>query len=135
LGAVPESLQRSCAFVDAPSGSAERRLCAAADFALLLNDEPQDVLPIRKAQRYAAVPIVKAAGAALDAVVDCDAQLETGTGLLFASSAEIVSTVQRALAAYREPGWPRLQRRVALLDLGWDRVAHRYQKLYRQLQR
>jgi starch synthase len=135
LGAVPESLQRSCAFVDAPSGSAERRLCAAADFALLLNDDPQDVLPIRKAQRYAAVPIAKAAGAALDAVVDCDAQLETGTGFLFASSSEIVGTVQRALAAYREPSWPRLQRRVASLDLGWDRVAHRYQKLYRQLQK
>jgi starch synthase len=135
LGAVPESLQRTCALVDAPSGAAERRLCAAADFALLLNDDPQDVLLIRKAQRYAAVPIAKAAGAALDAVVDCDAQLETGTGFLFASTADIVSTVQRALAAYHEPSWPRLQRRVASLDLGWDRVAQRYQKLYRNLQR
>lgn len=133
LGAVPESLQRNCALVDAPSGSAERRLYAAADFVLLLNDNPQDVLPIRKAQRYAAVPIAKAAGVALDAVVDCDAQLETGTGFLFESTAEIVGTVQRALGAYRETSWPRLQRRVASLDLGWDRVAQRYQKLYRKL--
>jgi starch synthase len=144
IGPLPESAQRSCTVLDLktssgswamPGSAGERRLFAAADFVLFLDDGLLDALPLRRAQRYAAVPLVRAAGAARGAVVDCDAQLETGTGFLFESMAEVPGTVQRALAAYRGPSWPRLQRRVASLDLSWDRVAQRYQKLYRQLQR
>jgi len=132
---LPESVQRNCAVVSWRDSAFERKLYAAADFAVFTDNYPIDGLSIRKAQRYAAVPIARAAGAALDAIVDCDAQLETGTGFLFESMAQLAATVQRAISAYRSDGWPRLPRRVALLDLSWDRVAQRFQKLYRQLQK
>jgi starch synthase len=132
---LPESARQKAALKPSGNSATQRKLLAAADFVLCLSPYPGDALTVRTAQRYAAVPIAGAQGAAQDALVDCDAQLETGTGFLFENVGEVAATVQRALSAYRSPAWPRLQRRVAKLDLSWDRVAHRYQKLYRQLQK
>jgi starch synthase len=135
LDPLPQSAARKAALISKSTPAMERKLYAAADLVLCLTPYPGDGLSIRKAQRYAAIPIAQSQGAALDTIVDCDPQLETGTGFLFEGPADVEATVQRALVAYRSGAWPRLQRRVARLDLSWDRVAHRYQKLYRQLQK
>ena len=73
------------------------------------------------------------AGASLDAVVDADVALTTGTGFLAESAAPdaLVAALQRALAAYGTERWSVLRRRVMRLDLGWDRPARRYVQLYR----
>lgn len=114
--------------------TAVRRLCAAAD--LLIDPRPYDsaAFYVRCAQRYGALPVACAAGAFRDAVVDCDADLETGTGFLFGepTAADLVGATQRGLAAYRGPGWGALRQRVMRLDLSWDRGARRYLQIYRQ---
>ena len=45
---------------------------------------------------------------------------------------EMVGAVERAVAAYLSPAWPRLRRRAMRLDLSWDRAARRYAQVYRQ---
>jgi starch synthase len=111
-----------------------RRACAAADFVVSLRRYDPDALIARCAQRYGALPIACATGGTCDAVVDCDAQLETGTGFLFAdyAAAGVVGAVNRGIAAFRSPRFSGLRRRVMRLDLGWDRPARRYVQLYRQ---
>jgi starch synthase len=87
------------------------------------------------AQRYGAAPVVRATGGLKDTVVDCDAKLETGTGFSFVEddSQELVSAVERALAARSSPAWPRLVRRMMRLDRGWERAARQYEQLYKGL--
>lgn len=132
-GLLPASASGQAAVVDLSTSSGrERRVLAAADIVLCLDDG--DSCTPRRAQRYAAVPVACAFGACRDAIVDCDPELETGTGFLFEDWQQAPGAVQRALAACRQSSWARLQRRLARLDLSWERVAHRYQKLYRQLQ-
>jgi starch synthase len=111
------------------------RLLAAADFVLLPSRfEPCGLVQLY-AQRYGALPIAHATGGLVDTIVDCDAQLETGTGFLFekATATALVAATQRAIAATLSPRWPALRRRVMRLDLGWDRPARRYAQLYRSL--
>jgi starch synthase len=71
----------------------------------------------------------------MEAVVDADAALETGTGFLFdeATPAALAGAVSRGLAGFVSPRWSALRRRVMRLDLAWDRSARRYAQLYRQL--
>ena len=87
------------------------------------------------AQRYGAVPIALAAGGLVDAIVDADIELETGTGFLFdALEAEaLLGALSRAFSAYGNPGFARLRRRVMRLDVAWDRPARRYAQLYRKV--
>jgi starch synthase len=88
---------------------------------------------VRKAQRYGAAPVALARGAICDAVVDCDPDLETGTGFLYTepTSEALFGAVTRALAACRHPSWPRLTRRLLRLDLSWESPARRYLKVYK----
>jgi starch synthase len=113
-----------------------RRLHAAADIALVPSRHSPDAFNAKLAQRYGALPVAHAAGGLVDAVVDCDAELETGTGFLFdkPSGAALASATQRALTAYAsEAGWARLRRRTMRLDLAWDRPARRYAQVYRRV--
>jgi starch synthase len=111
-----------------------RRLLGAADFALSLDGAARTATILQAAQRYGAVPIALAHGASVDALVDCDAELETGTGFLFDKSeqASLVGATARALATYGSPGHARLRRRVMRLDVSWERAARRYAQLYRR---
>jgi starch synthase len=121
------------AFVRAASEDMVHRLFAAADLALVPSRfEPCGLVQLY-AQRYGALPVAHATGGLCDTVVDCDAQLETGTGFLFGdpTSTALVGAVQRAVAAFTSPRWPELRRRVMRLDLAWDRPARRYEQLYR----
>ncbi len=116
------------------SDAARRRLFSAADFALCLDAGAGTAASIQAAQRYGAVPIALGVGAAAEALVDCDAELETGTGFVFdvASGQALLGAASRALAAYGSPGHARLRRRVMRVDVSWDRVARRYAQLYRK---
>jgi starch synthase len=111
-----------------------RRACAAADIVLLPAVYESTGTLSRIAQRYGALPVARAVGAHLDTVVDCDAELETGTGILFddATPDALAGAVARGLAAYASPRWPALRRRVMRLDLSWDRPARRYVQVYKQ---
>lgn len=119
LGAVPEPIIH--------------RLFAAADLVLVPSRyEPCGLVQLY-AQRYGAVPVASRTGGLSDTIVDCDAELETGSGFLFdkPTAAALLGGVQRALAAMGSPRWGALRRRVMRLDLGWDRPARRYAHVYR----
>ena len=112
-----------------------RQLLAGADLALVLSAGGPGGHRQLFAQRYGAVPIAFAAGALVDAIVDADAELETGTGFLFDSldAESLTGALSRAFSAYGNPAFTRLRRRVMRLDLAWDRPARRYAQVYRKL--
>ncbi len=115
------------------SEAMSHRLLAAADGVLLPSRFEPCGLVQQYAQRYGAAPIAHAVGGLSDTIVDCDSQLETGTGFLFdePSVEALAAAVQRAVAAMRSPRWAALRRRMMRLDLSWERSARRYARLYR----
>lgn len=117
-------------FVDSPDATLQRRLLAGADVALCERGWSSGHSS-RIAQRYGAIPVAFDGAGAADAIVDCDAQLTTGTGFLYSepSVEGLLGGVQRALAATSTPGFNRLRRRVMKQDLGWERAARRYVQL------
>lgn len=115
--------------------AAFRRLLAGSDFVLTARRRVPSPLEELAAARYGALPIAFASGGTLDAVVDADAALETGTGFLYDELGEeaLLGAVRRALSAYTHPRFDALRRRVLRRDVGWDRPAHRYLQIYRQV--
>jgi starch synthase len=134
-GLASETPER-VALVDSLEPARLRQAYAAADFVLLAQRELPCGDAQMIAQRYGALPVAHATGGIVDTIVDCDEQLETGTGFLFDKLTQkgVLGAVERAIAAYRSPAWPRLVRRVMRLDLAWDRPARRYVQVYRQAQ-
>jgi starch synthase len=133
IAAGGEQHKERFALIEAPNDGQVHRAFAAADMVLTPSrHEPCGVTQL-VAQRYGALPVAHATGGILDTIVDADAALETGTGFLFdeLSPGGLIGALERALAAYASEGWPRLQRRVMRLDLGWDRPARRYLQIYR----
>jgi len=112
-----------------------RRLLAGVDFVLTARRRVPAPLEELAAARYGALPIALASGGTPDAVVDIDAELETGTGFLYDELGEeaVVGAVRRALSAYAHPRFEALRRRVLRRDVGWDRPARRYLQIYRQV--
>jgi len=112
-----------------------RQLLAGADLALVLSAGGPGGNRQLFAQRYGAVPIAFASGGLVDAIVDADAELETGTGFLFdvLEPEALLGALSRAFSAYGNPAFARLRRRVMRLDLAWDRPARRYVQVYRKL--
>ena len=121
------------AFLEQLDAEEERRLLAAADLFLSPLRYDRSASSVRKAQRYGAAPVALARGAVTDAVVDCDPELETGTGFLYSEPTPeaLFGAVTRALAASRHEAWPRLTRRLLRLDLSWESPARRYLKVYK----
>ncbi|MCS6902574.1 MAG: glycogen/starch synthase, partial [Myxococcales bacterium] len=123
------------AFRQAASEALVHRLFAGADVVLIPSRyEPCGLVQLY-AQRYGALPVAHAVGGLCDTIVDCDTELETGTGFLFsdASVVGLVGAAQRARAAYDSPRWRSLVRRVMRLDRGWERPTRRYEYVYRQI--
>ena len=86
--------------------------------------------------KYGTIPIVHAVGGLRDAVQDYDAQRETGTGFVFDKyeSQALLDAIDRGLAAYGDKKtWTALRRRAMAMDFSWERSAHAYDHLYRQL--
>jgi starch synthase len=121
------------AFSSDIDADAERRLLAAADLVLAPTRYDPSGSAVRKAQRYGAAPVALARGAVCDVIVDCDPELETGTGFLYSepTADELFGAVMRGLAAARSEAWPRLTRRMLRLDAGWESPARRYLKAYK----
>lgn len=121
------------AFVSTPDAALARRLHAAADIALVPSRREPCGTRQLIAMRYGALPVARATGGLTDTIVDIDAELTTGTGVLFDedSADALAGAVGRALAAYVSPHFPDLRRRMMRQDLGWDRPARRYLQIYR----
>jgi len=87
------------------------------------------------AQRYGTLPVARSTGAIQDFVIDCDAQLETGTGFLFDEdlSDALLSATQRAVSACMNADFDGLRRRVMRLDHSWERTGRVFALLYREL--
>jgi starch synthase len=122
-------------FVRAASETLVHRTFGAADLVLVPSRfEPCGLVQLY-AQRYGALPVARATGGIVDTVVDCDAQLETGTGFLFHEDSveALVGATQRGIAARATARWPALVRRVMRLDRGWERAARQYEQLFRSL--
>jgi len=121
------------AVVTEPTDSMVHRVLSAADIVLVPARKAVSENAHLRAQRYGALPVVSAV--LRDAVVDCDAALETGTGIVFEKTTApgLVGATQRAIAAHAHERFPLLRRRIMKLDLGWDRPARRHEQLYRTL--
>jgi starch synthase len=134
--AVAERHPGRFAFVPAASEAHVHRFFAGSDMTIVPSRfEPGGLVQLY-AQRYGSVPVAHAVGGICDTVIDCDAELETGTGFLFPgeSAADLAGAAQRALVAYHGPRWRSLVRRVMRLDRGWERPARRYEQVYRSVE-
>lgn len=111
------------------------QVLGGADAVLVPSDNPCATRPM-EAHRYGALPIALRIGLAADTVVDCDAELRSGTGFLVDAPSEdgLLPGVQRAIAAFalgapfRATQW-----RAMMADHGWDRPARLHERLYRSL--
>lgn len=89
-----------------------------------------------RAQRYGALPIGRAFGAVADTVIDCDAKLTTGNGFLYGEGGDeaLLAAIQRAISAYtKRSAFEKVRARAMRADLGWDRSAYLYERLYESL--
>lgn len=83
--------------------------------------------------RYGTVPVVRATGGLDDTVVDADADPARGNGFKFQAydADELLSTLDRAIAAWRDPKrWDRIRRTGMAADFSWNRAAAKYGELY-----
>jgi len=134
LALTSEKSHGRMVFLPAASEMLVHRIFAAADMVVVPSRYEPCGLVQMYAQRYGAVPVAHATGGL---IVDCDANLETGTGFLFeaVTSASIIASVERAIVARgaHPHAWQALVRRIMRLDRGWERPARRYEQLYRSL--
>lgn len=109
-------------------------LLAASDFIVVPGSEvPFDNIQMR-AQRYGALPIVRRDGALADEVVDCEASLKTGSGILYDELVpkSLLSGLQRAAAAFaNNKAFRAMQSRVMRIDHSWERTTRLYERTYR----
>lgn len=109
-------------------------LVAASDFVVVPGREaPTDNLQM-SAQRYGALPVVHRKGGLADEVVDCEASLKTGSGILYdePTPESLLSALQRAAAAFANTKAIReVQSRVMRIDHSWERTTRLYERTYR----
>ncbi|MGB3052499.1 MAG: glycogen/starch synthase [Polyangiales bacterium] len=109
-------------------------LIGASDFVVVPGSEaPSDNIQMR-AQRYGALPIVNRDGGLADEVVDCEASLKTGSGLLYdePTTRSLLAAMQRATAAFaNNKAFREVQSRVMRLDHSWERTTRLYERAYR----
>ena len=110
------------------------QLIAASDFVVVPGREaPTDNIQMR-AQRYGALPIVHREGGLADEVIDCEASLKTGSGLLYdePTAKSLLSAMQRAAAAFaNNKAFAELRSRVMQIDHSWERTVRLYERTYR----
>lgn len=113
------------------------QLLGGADLVLVPGDDPCATRPM-EAHRYGALPVAFRAGLAADTVVDCDAELRSGTGFLVDGGGPrdeaFLAGVQRGIAAFAlGRAFRAAGHRAMLADHGWDRPARLHERLYRSL--
>lgn len=112
------------------------RALAAADFALLLDRGGITGTPARAALRYGTIPVAPRSPAIEEAIVDAEASLATGTGIVVpgVGGEELFGGIQRAVSAFEHAGWKKLQRRAMRVEGGWERAARRLASILQQLE-
>lgn len=108
------------------------RIVAASDALLIASERP--VLAMA-AQRYGTLPVASRNSAAAESVVDIDAKLSTGTGILYDdySSEALLAGARRAVAAFnRGLLFDKLRTRVMRGDFSWERAARTFELVYQQ---
>ena len=114
------------------------RIEAAADIFLMPPRFEPCGLNQLYSMRYGTPPVVRRTGGLADSVVDAAgaaAQEGRATGFVFdeATPEALWTTIDRALAAYRQPRqWAALQRAGMARDASWARAAQDYLDLYRR---
>jgi starch synthase len=108
------------------------RIVAGSDALLLASERP--VLAMA-AQRYGTVPVVRRGSASAESIVDVDAKLATGTGILYddRSHEALLAGARRAVAAfYRGLPFEKLRTRMMRVDFSWERAARMFELIYQQ---
>jgi len=108
------------------------RILAASDALLLASDKPTLAMA---AQRYGSVPVARTGSLSAEAIVDIDAKMSAGTGILYdnRSSAALVAGARRAIAAFnRGAPFERLRTRIMQIDHSFERAARALEHVYMQ---
>jgi starch synthase len=108
------------------------RILAASDALLLASDKPTLSMA---AQRYGAVPVARAGSLSAEAIVDIDAKMSAGTGILYdnRSNEALVAGARRAIAAFnRGAPFERLRTRIMQIDHSFERAARALEHVYMQ---
>jgi starch synthase len=108
------------------------RIIAAADGLLLASDRSALAMA---AQRYGTLPVVRRGSSAAEAIVDIDAKLASGSGILYddRSNEAFLAGARRAIAAFNR-GLPfeKLRARLMRTDHSWERAARVFEHVYMQ---
>jgi starch synthase len=106
------------------------RILSASDALLLAADRP--VLAMA-AQRYGTLPVARRHSLSGEAIVDIDAKLETGSGILYddRSPEALLAGARRAVAAFnRGTPFEAMRARLMRIDHSWDRAARAIEHVY-----
>ncbi len=103
------------------------RILASSDFVLIADEVSATATPARAALRYGTIPVALRTPATFEAIVELEASLATGTGILFAepTADDAFGAIQRAVSAHATRGFAKVQRRAMRLEGGWERAARR----------
>ncbi len=106
------------------------RIVSACDALLVAADRP--VLAMA-AQRYATLPVVRRGSLSAEVVVDIDARLATGSGILYddRSPDALLAGARRAIAAFnRGVPFEAMRSRMMRMDHSWERAARALEHVY-----
>jgi starch synthase len=122
-------------FMNVFDEKAAHRLQAAADILFMPSVYEPCGLNQIVALRYGTVPVVRSTGGLEDSVVEFDPAGGQGTGFKFSGNDldGVMAAIQRALAAYADPGtWSRIQKNAMAMDFSWERAVPQYLELYKK---
>jgi starch synthase len=111
------------------SDDLEHLMIAGADLYLMPSQYEPCGLTQMRAQRYGTIPVARRVGGLADTIDD------GLTGFLFDAFDEraLAGGMWRALTEHRSAkAWREMQREAMGRDFGWDRVAERYNEIYRR---
>lgn len=105
---------------------------AGADFFLMPSLFEPCGLNQMYSQAYGTVPLVSKVGGLVHTVIDCTAQPDAGTGIMFAPKPEeFLAGLQCALKLYADkPAFAAVQRRAMQRDFSWTNAVAAYEQLY-----
>lgn len=118
-----------------PDVRTRRKLLSASDFYMSLSDGDLTGHVWLEAARMGAVPVAFEGGVARERIINADAELRSGNGLLLGPLDEgaFIEASGRMIAAYRRPNWARFVSRMMAQDFAWDRPARRFLQVYRRV--
>ncbi len=129
----PQQVAYRCEFSD----DLAHNFYAAGDLLLMPSRFEPCGLAQLIAMRYGTLPVVRECGGLKDSVQPYNRFTGEGTGFGFANynAHELLFTLQNALTIYREEPeiWQRLMGQAMQQDFSWQRSAHEYAEVYKEL--